>query len=108
MLRLLPDNAAKTVLAVVFALYVVGVLGDSYYNLIAEVPVLKTVYEGMFQISSYTRNGIFFAPAFLWMGVVLANGKVRLSRNHAAAGFLISMAARAAIGEILQYYVLNC
>lgn len=104
LLALLRCCSPLTISAVVFALYVVGVLGDSYYNLIAEVPVLKTVYEGMFQISSYTRNGIFFAPAFLWMGVVLANGKVRLSRNHAAAGFLISMAGMLAEGFASFYF----
>ena len=84
----------------VFALYVIGVLGDSYYNLVSQVPVLKMAYEGIFQISSYTRNGIFFAPVFLWMGVVLANGGVKLSLKAAASGFGVSMAAMLAEGYL--------
>ncbi|NBH14249.1 acyltransferase [Lachnospiraceae bacterium] len=90
--------------AAVFVLYVIGVFGDSYYNLICEVPVLKAVYGGIFQVSSYTRNGIFLAPAFLWMGVVLANGKVRLSKTQAEAGFLISMAFMLAEGFVSFYF----
>ncbi len=57
---------------IVFVLYVLGVLGDSYYNLISQVPFLKTAYEAVFAVSSYTRNGIFFAPFFLWLAISLA------------------------------------
>lgn len=90
---------------IVFVLYLIGTLGDSYYGLISQIPFFQTVYEGMFQISSYTRNGIFFAPVFLWMGVVLANGRVRISTEHAAAGFLISLAGM--LGEGFLSYSLQ-
>lgn len=53
-------------------LYVIGLFGDSYYGLIQKAPALEAVYGFFFQISSYTRNGLFFAPLFLvlgaWMG----------------------------------------
>lgn len=52
-------------------LYVAGLMGDSYYGLVAQVQPLENVYGFLFRISSYTRNGIFFAPVFLWMGAVL-------------------------------------
>ncbi len=82
----------------VFVLYILGTLGDSYYNLISQVPFLKMVYEGLFTVSSYTRNGIFFAPMFLWMGVLLANGRVRVSRKSAGIGLAISLAGMLAEG----------
>lgn len=65
------------------ALYLAGLLGDSYYGLTCRVPVLRILYEGMFQISSYTRNGIFYAPLFLLMGMLLAKGAAgrRSSKN---------------------------
>lgn len=85
-------------------LYLVGVLGDSYYQLISQIPALKTVYEFIFQISSYTRNGIFLAPVFLWLGVVIANGRVRLSREHAEAGFWLCMAGMMAEGFVSFYF----
>lgn len=83
---------------IVFVLYVLGVLGDSYYNLISQVPFLKTAYEAVFAVSSYTRNGIFFAPFFLWLGVLLANGKVRISQKTAGVGLAISLAGMLAEG----------
>ena len=98
LMALLSFCSPLTVSAVVSVLYIIGVLGDSYYNLVSQVPFLKMVYEAIFQISSYTRNGIFFAPAFLWMGVVLANGKVRISQQRAAAGLAISLAGMLAEG----------
>ncbi len=83
---------------VTFLLYVVGTAGDSYYLLVSQVPALKALYEGVFAISSYTRNGIFFAPLFLWMGVLAANGRLELPAKKAATGFLISMAGMLAEG----------
>lgn len=97
---LLQFGSPLAISILVFALYVIGVLGDSYYNLVSQVPVLKMIFEGIFKISSYTRNGIFFAPAFLWMGVVLSNGGVRMSKKAAAAGFGVSMAGMLAEGFI--------
>lgn len=63
--------------AVVFSLisYVIGLLGDSYYGLAEQVLWVKTMYDGIFHISSYTRNGIFFAPIFLMMGMLTASLK---------------------------------
>lgn len=87
-----------TISAIVFVLYILGVLGDSYYGLVSKVPLIKMFYQGIFQISSYTRNGIFFAPVFLWLGVVVANSKIRISREHASVGVVISMAAMLAEG----------
>ncbi len=82
----------------VFALYLVGTAGDSYYLLVSQAPAVKAVYEGIFIVSSYTRNGIFFAPVFLWLGVLIANGKLELPAHHAAAGFGVSLAGMLAEG----------
>lgn len=49
-------------------LYVIGLFGDSYYGIAQKVPIIENVYGFLFQISSYTRNGLFFAPLFLVMG----------------------------------------
>lgn len=50
------------------ALYAVGLLGDSYYGLLALLPGVRSLYEAGFQVFSYTRNGIFLVPVFLVMG----------------------------------------
>lgn len=85
-------------------LYIFGVLGDSYYQLISNVPALKFLYEGIFKISSYTRNGIFFAPVFLWLGVVIANGKIRMTLSNTVAGCSISMAGMLAEGFLTYIF----
>lgn len=81
-------------------LYVVGTVGDSYYLLASQAPAIKAVYEGIFVVSSYTRNGVFFAPVFLWMGVLAANGKLELPARKAAVGFGVSMAGMLAEGML--------
>ena len=45
--------------------YVIGIFGDSYYGIIENVPFLHTLYNGIFFVSSYTRNGIFL-PQFIF------------------------------------------
>lgn len=57
---------------IVSMLYVIGLGGDSYYGLISQVPALEGMYDLLFSISAYTRNGVFFAPVFLVLGAELA------------------------------------
>lgn len=68
-------------------LYLVGVGGDSYYGFTAAVPALKTMYDGIFLVFSYARNGLFFAPLFLLLGAA----GLRWSRRASAAGFALSL-----------------
>ena len=58
----------RAVTVVSAILYIIGLFGDSYYGLLGNVPILKTVYDLGFQVFSYTRNGLFFAPLFLVLG----------------------------------------
>lgn len=88
-------------------LYVIGLMGDSYYGLASQVPGLETIYEAMFQISSYTRNGIFLVPVFLWLGI---NVKWRKRMGNLqqvpvlAAAFGISVTAMLAEGFLTWYF----
>lgn len=58
----------RGILAVSTVLYILGLLGDSYFGLVQKLPAAETLYEFFFQICSYTRNGLFFAPLFLTLG----------------------------------------
>lgn len=49
-------------------LYVLALLGDSYFGLTEKLSLLSRIYEAGFKISSYTRNGLLFAPLFLMLG----------------------------------------
>ncbi len=105
LMGLMKAISSLTLSAVVLALYFVGLLGDSYYGLVSQGRIIKAVYEGIFSVSSYTRNGIFFAPVFLWMGVLIANGKIRIPSRQALTGFLVSLAGM--LGEGLLSYSLG-
>ncbi|MDE7028552.1 MAG: acyltransferase, partial [Lachnospiraceae bacterium] len=49
-------------------LYLIGLFGDSYYGLAEQFWVSSGFYTLLFQVSDYTRNGIFFAPVFFVLG----------------------------------------
>ena len=66
-----------TATAIAGVLYVIGLLGDSYYGLAARVPALEAAYNGMFTVFSYTRNGLFFAPLYLLLGVWSSDADVK-------------------------------
>ena len=73
----------RIVLGITILLYLVGVGGDSYFGLISRIPALKAVYELLFTVSSYTRNGIFYVPVFLFMGMMIRE-KMSMREEDAA------------------------
>lgn len=73
----------KGMMALSGGLYVLGLLGDSYYGLVEKVPFLSIIYEAGFQIFSYTRNGIFLAPIFLVLGAEIG-GEQPVGRRKGA------------------------
>ena len=68
LMTLLLKCGKENAMAISILLYVIGLLGDSYFGLVRLSPVLSKVYDGMFTCFSYTRNGIFMAPLFLLQG----------------------------------------
>lgn len=70
-------------------LYLVGLGGDSYYGFAAGIPVLERLYGHIFDVCSYTRNGLFFAPLFLLLGAA----GVELGGGVSAAGTAVSLGA---------------
>ena len=82
-------------LALAGLLYLIGLGGDSYYGLVSRLPALKGMYEGIFGLCSYTRNGLFFAPLFVLLG---AAGVRIKSQKIAGLGFLLSLGGMTAEG----------
>lgn len=62
-------------LAVGILLYMIGLFGDSYYGIAAQFPWAMGFYDQIFQVSDYTRNGVFFAPIFFILGGWMAQGR---------------------------------
>lgn len=69
------DYAKAFLIAVI--LYVIGLFGDSYYGLSERFLGLHNLYDLIFQVSDYTRNGIFFAPIFFVLGGWMAEYEKR-------------------------------
>ena len=72
-------------------LYAAGLFGDSYYGLAARLPALQAGYAALFSLSSFARNGVFFAPLFLLLGAELGGGALAVPRRAAGAGLALSL-----------------
>ncbi|MFB5664097.1 acyltransferase family protein [Alteribacillus sp. HJP-4] len=83
-------------------MYGVGLLGDSYYGLVEQADKLSTFYDFIFTISEYTRNGLFYVPIFLVLGVALAKSNRRLSRQQILIGLGISCSLLLIEGLVLH------
>ena len=100
-----PGRKAMIMLAGV--LYLIGLFGDSYYGLIKNVPVLSKMYEFGFQISSYTRNGFFFAPVFLILGAQISRNYYFSEKKKQIMGLMISFSLMTAEAFTLRYFKLQ-
>lgn len=87
---------------VTLILYSIGLSGDSYYGICEKVPFLKPVYQCLFWFSDYTRNGIFFAPVFFMLGVLIARLVKRLPLKICLTGLVASFVLMLTEGLLLH------
>ena len=80
----------KWALIVTAILYIVGLFGDSYFGFSLQIPFMKSLYTNLFEVSDYTRNGIFFAPIFFVLGGIIASKKWHLSLRNNLIGLIVS------------------
>ncbi len=97
--RQLAKLGLRLALPLSFGLYLVGLGGDSWYGLAVEAG-LGPVYDGLFTVFAYTRNGLFFAPLFLLLG---AAGR-QFSRRVSLVGFVIALVAMVAEALLLRRF----
>lgn len=101
----------KKLIFVTGTLYVLGLLGDSYYGMVQAVPVLNNLYRVGFNISSYTRNGIFFAPLFLVLGMWMSRRdplvKKEINKPLFVSGLLVSFFLMTVEAFLLRYFDLQ-
>ncbi len=76
--KALPLSGCLTVTGLLF---LTGLGGDSWYGLVSRLPGAQAFYEAVFSFSSYTRNGLFFAPFFLCLGLSLSRWQAFTSKN---------------------------
>lgn len=68
--KLIKYLSLKLSFVIVLILYLIGLGGDSYYGLV--INYIPSFYQLIFSFCDYTRNGIFFAPIFIYLGYLLA------------------------------------
>ncbi len=93
--------------AVSAVLYLIGLFGDSYFGIAQKVPGIGGFYRQIFQVSDYTRNGIFFAPVFFVLGGMSADCRRRISRKMSLIGFGVSFALMLAEAMTLHIFGLQ-
>ena len=100
-LHKLPVAATATV---VFLLYGLGLPGDSYYGFLQHIPAIESIYNMLFEIVSYTRNGLLYAPIFLFMGAMLHQEKrPQDQKSKIILGLVISVLCMIAEGFGLHW-----
>ncbi len=97
----------KKAFIITIILYLIGLLGDSYYGISDKISVLHSFYSLIFQLSDYTRNGIFFTPVFFVLGGFIADNSCKLSFKKSICGFGISFALMFCEAMILHYFNLQ-
>ncbi len=71
----------KSLILFIF-LFIIGLFGDSYYGISKEFVITRKVYNLIFNIFDYTRNGLFFAPIFIYLGYFVSFKKLNISKIH--------------------------
>ncbi|WP_277623678.1 alanine racemase [Candidatus Contubernalis alkaliaceticus] len=100
----LPEKALGVM---VLILYLLGLLGDSYFGITVQIPFIKIFYDNMFVLFDYTRNGLFFAPVFLVMGGWIACGKKTIGVRKSIMGLIFSLSLMIVEAMILNHYDLQ-
>lgn len=88
-------------------LYFLGLFGDSYYGISEKIPVFKSFYDQIFQVSGYTRNGLFFAPVFFLLGGMIADGPGEMPLKKSVRGFVLSFGLMLGEALILRHFRLQ-
>lgn len=104
---LVTQKGYKKALTIGVLLYLIGLLGDSYYGFAEAVPVLHRFYSLIFEVTDQTRNGLFFAPLFLILGGFLADHRPKITARASAAAFAASFALMIAEGLTLRRFGLQ-
>lgn len=94
----------KIIGIIVSILYIIGIFGDSYFEISQKFSITYNLYKGIFKIADYTRNGLFFAPIFLYLGYNFNNMKNKISQNKSAIFMIISMFFMIFEGLILKHF----
>ena len=88
-------------LIIAFGLYCIGVFGDSYYGISEQIPFLSSLYNCIFQVTDYTRNGVFYAPIFFVLAGLMADRRIRVKLTLKCSTLCFCVSFALMLGEAL-------
>lgn len=88
----------KYLLIICFVLYVMGMLGNVYGSLLADMPMIGEAFNAYLKIFTTTRNGLFFAPIFISIGYYLAQHQIKKQQGLTLLCLLVSFSLL--VGEV--------
>lgn len=69
----------KTTFILISFLFLIGILGDNYYGLVSNITFFEKLYNLIFSVFEYTRNGLFYMPIFIYLGYIANFKKPKIS-----------------------------
>lgn len=91
----------KKVCFVFLILFLIGLFGDSYYGLVSGIPFVRSFYDFLFVFFDYTRNGLFYAPIFLYIGYLCSKRSISRKKSH--IGFVLCFLCLILEGALLYW-----
>ena len=80
----------KIIFCISIMLYIVGLLGDSYYGFLSNFNFLSKLFFYYNKYFSTTRNGVFMGLPFVAVGLLFAKCNIKLKKPVAILGVIVS------------------
>lgn len=87
---------------IVLILYVIGLFGDSYYGLTEKLEITKNIYNVIFNVFEYTRNGLFYVPIFIYLGYMIQHINIKINKKQNYIYILLALVLMIIEGLILH------
>lgn len=91
------------IVKICLSLYVIGAVINIFGNNLMQIPVLSSIIRVYDAIFTTTRNGIFFAPIFTFMGYYIARNDFNDNKRWLSGAILISLIALLLEASLYHY-----
>ncbi|EMS73172.1 serine racemase VanT catalytic subunit [Ruminiclostridium cellobioparum] len=92
----------RVVLGVTMLLYLLALLGDSYYGISEQFAFLNRFYNVLFIFFDHTRNGLLMTPVFIALGGAIAAAGRQYSNKICLTGLSVAAVLLLAEGSFLN------
>lgn len=101
---LLKHTSMKITLIISSVLYVIGMFGNVYPELIEKVPYVSIMFSAYIKVFVTMRNGLFFGMMFITLGAYFAKHKMNVNQNSVISFILCILSM---IGLIVECFLIQ-